>query len=67
MKAVEASRKLIERIGLDKGLSQLGVKESSIAAMTEDTFAYMGGDIDYNPVHPSRGDVKDLFKQVMTF
>lgn len=65
LQSVNALKDFLEKLDLDKGLRELGVKESSIESMVEGTFKYMKGDIEHNPVMPDREDVKELFKQSM--
>lgn len=65
LQSVNALKDFLEKLDLDKGLRELGVKESSIESMVEGTFKYMKGDIEFNPVMPDREDVKELFRQSM--
>ncbi len=64
-KSIGAVQDLIEEVDLDKSLRELGVEDSSIDSMVEGTFTYMSGDIEHNPVVPSREDMKELFRESM--
>ena len=61
--AIQRLEELIEDIGLDKTLSELGVEEEKIPQMAQDAFDYMKGDVENNPVKVSVKDVEKLFKE----
>ncbi|KXA89988.1 hypothetical protein AKJ57_04615 [candidate division MSBL1 archaeon SCGC-AAA259A05] len=61
--AVERLKDLIEELGLDKGLSELGVKEKKISQMTSDVFSYMENDVENNPVPVTREEIGDIYRK----
>lgn len=63
LEAVKAISGLIEVLGLDKTLSELGVEEECLGQMTEDTFTYMMKGVRLNPVEVTKEGVAGIFRK----
>jgi alcohol dehydrogenase class IV len=62
MKAVEAVKELFEKIGMNKGLRELGADPSSINGMVKSTIETGQGPLKANPVEAKENDIARIFK-----
>ncbi|MGC9318570.1 MAG: iron-containing alcohol dehydrogenase [Armatimonadota bacterium] len=60
--AADAIRSLLERIGLNVGLEDIGVERELLPTIADDAMHYMGGAITKTPVELSREDLIELLE-----
>ncbi len=63
MRAVKALNKLLETIGLNKSLSDFGVREEDIGTLAEDAMAYMRVDLGRHPTQISRKNLVSVLEE----
>ncbi len=63
--SVEEVEELIKDIGLDNGLTSLGVKEEHIEEIADGVINYMGGSIEIDPMDLSKEDLIEIIKESM--
>lgn len=62
MKAIEAVKELFEKIGLDKGLEELGVDPADIGGLVKSALQTGQGPLKANPVEVREGDIARIYK-----
>ncbi|MBU0533641.1 MAG: iron-containing alcohol dehydrogenase [Candidatus Omnitrophica bacterium] len=62
MKSVEAVKELLKKIGMDKGLQELGVDPGSINNMVKSAMVTGQGPIESNPVEVKENDIVRIYK-----
>lgn len=58
-------KELMQEIGINMKLSDLGVKEDMIETFVEDAFKYLSPMIDASPKRPSKDKVKELYFSIL--
>jgi len=56
---------LISDLGLNRGLSKLGVKETEIEQIADGVVGYMGGSIEIDPMDPTKEDLVEILQASM--
>jgi len=65
MKSVEAVKELLEKIGMNKGLQELGIDPANINNMVKSTIETGQGPITSNPVEVIENDIARIYKQAL--
>ena len=63
--SVREVERLIADIGMNNGLSSMGVKPSDIETIAEGVIQYMGGSIEIDPMSPKKSDLIAILKASM--
>ena len=63
--AVDALRRLLRKVGLDKRLSDYGVEKSMIETFAKDALRYMTKDVGQTPVDVTRQDLVEILQKCM--
>jgi len=61
----EVVKELIQEVGLDMKLSDLGVKKDMIDVFVEDVFKYLSPMLEASPKIPDKGEVKKLYESIL--
>ncbi|MDD5454225.1 MAG: iron-containing alcohol dehydrogenase [Candidatus Ratteibacteria bacterium] len=65
MKSVEAVKELLEKIGMNKGLQELGVDPADIGDMVKNAIETGQGPINSNPAEVKESDIARIYKLAM--
>jgi alcohol dehydrogenase class IV len=65
LKSIGAVEGILEKIGLRRNLSELGVREDRLQEITEAALELGGGAIACNPVQPSNEDVLKIYREAL--
>ncbi|HAJ95571.1 MAG TPA: 1,3-propanediol dehydrogenase [Actinobacteria bacterium] len=63
--AAPAIKKLLQEVGLDISLSDLGVKKEMIGDFVDDAFHYLGPMLDAHSKIPTKDEVKELYLSIL--
>jgi alcohol dehydrogenase len=64
-KSVQAVRRLISELGLPRRLSDIGLKQKDIPAVVDFIYQYYAYQLDNNPRHVERDDLKQILESAM--